>query len=157
MWRRLGWSSWDSGPTGDALARFVAALGRRDLETLHEIAAQGRELEGGPPGKLRHLSALVESASVEWLEATPAAAARIHFTGRIEHDGPAELAASLRGAGDAEQSRVKIPCSFQQKFPVPGEKISCSVAQGIWLQGIELAGPLNAENAGEGPEFQNSL
>ena len=74
------------GAYRDALARFVAALGRRDLETLHEMAARGRELEGGPPGALRHLSAFLETASAEWLEAAPAAAARIHFTGRIEHD-----------------------------------------------------------------------
>jgi glycosyltransferase involved in cell wall biosynthesis len=59
------------GAYRDALARFVAALGRRDLETLHKMAARGRELEGGPPGKLTHLSAFLESASAEWLGAAP--------------------------------------------------------------------------------------
>ena len=64
----------------------MEALGRRDLETLHNIAARGRELEGGPPGELRYLRAFLESVSDEWLRVAPTAAARIHFTGRIEHD-----------------------------------------------------------------------
>jgi len=68
------------------LGQFVEALGRRDLETLHDIAARGRELEGGPPGELRYLRAFLESVNDEWLRVAPIAAARIHFTGRIEHD-----------------------------------------------------------------------
>ena len=73
------------GTYRQALGRFVDALGRRDLETLREIAARGRELEGGPPGELKYLRAFLESVGEEWLTAAPAAAARIHFTGRIEH------------------------------------------------------------------------
>src|SRR5262245_14434414 len=74
------------GTYRDTLGRFVDALGRRDAATLHEIAARGRELEGGPPGRLTHLCTFLERAGDEWLQAAPAAAARIHFTGRIEHD-----------------------------------------------------------------------
>jgi glycosyltransferase involved in cell wall biosynthesis len=74
------------GTYREALGRFVNALGRGDLETLHEIAARGREFEGGPAGRLKYLSAFLQSAGEEWLSAAPAAAARIHFTGRIEHD-----------------------------------------------------------------------
>jgi glycosyltransferase involved in cell wall biosynthesis len=70
----------------DALGRFVDALRERDVEALKEIAARGRELEGGPPGELRYLSAFLESAGDEWLRAAPEAAERIHFTGRLEHD-----------------------------------------------------------------------
>jgi glycosyltransferase involved in cell wall biosynthesis len=70
----------------DALGRFVEALGARDLDALREIAARGRELEGGPPGELHHLSAFLDSAGDGWLAAAPAAAERIHFTGRLEHD-----------------------------------------------------------------------
>ena len=73
------------GTYRQALGRFVDALGRRDLETLREIAARGRELEGGPPGELKYLRSFLESVSEAWLKAAPAAAARIHFTGRIEH------------------------------------------------------------------------
>jgi glycosyltransferase involved in cell wall biosynthesis len=70
----------------DALGRFVAALRARDLDALREIAARGRELEGGPPGELRHLSAFLDSIDEDWLAAAPAAAERVHFTGRLEHD-----------------------------------------------------------------------
>lgn len=79
------------GTYREALGRFVDALGRRDLETLREIAARGRELEGGPPGELKYLRAFLESAGQGWLSAAPAAAARIHFTGRIEHDDLPDL------------------------------------------------------------------
>jgi glycosyltransferase involved in cell wall biosynthesis len=74
------------GTYRDALARFVDALRRADLDELREIAARGRELEGGPPGELRHLSAFLDSVDDAWLRAAPAAAERIHFTGRLEHE-----------------------------------------------------------------------
>ena len=70
----------------DALGRFVEALRTRDLGELREIAARGRELEGGPPGELRHLNAFLDTAGDDWLQAAPEAAERIHFTGRLEHD-----------------------------------------------------------------------
>jgi len=70
----------------DALGRFVEALRARDTEELREIAASGRELEGGPRGELHHLSAFLDSAGEGWLAAAPEAAERIHFTGRLEHD-----------------------------------------------------------------------
>ncbi|HLM09798.1 MAG TPA: glycosyltransferase family 4 protein [Thermoleophilaceae bacterium] len=74
------------GTYREALGRFVTALAHRDLSDLREIAARGRELEGGPAGRLRYLDAFLEAAGAEWLEAAPAAAERIHFTGRLEHD-----------------------------------------------------------------------
>ena len=70
------------GTYRQALDRFVDALGRRDLETLREIAVRGRELEGGPPGELKYLLAFLERASEEWLRTASTAAARIHFTGQ---------------------------------------------------------------------------
>ena len=80
------------GTYRQTLGRFVEALGRRDIQTLHDIAARGRELEGGPPGELRYLRAFLETVSDAWLRTAPIAAARIHFTGRIEHgDLPAVL------------------------------------------------------------------
>lgn len=79
------------GTYREALGRFVDALGRRDLETLREIAVRGREYEGGPPGELKYLRAFLESAGEEWLSAAPVAAARIHFAGRIEHDDLPDL------------------------------------------------------------------
>ena len=80
------------GTYRETLGRFAAALGRRDLAELREIAARGRELEGGPAGELRHLRGFLERVerggppAEEWLRAAPAAAERIHFTGRLEHE-----------------------------------------------------------------------
>jgi glycosyltransferase involved in cell wall biosynthesis len=70
----------------DALVRFVEALAGRDVEALRDIAARGRELEGGPAGELRYLNAFLDTAGDEWLRAAPEAAGRIHFTGRLEHE-----------------------------------------------------------------------
>ena len=69
-----------------ALERFVDALRGADVETLCDIAARGRELEGGPPGELRYLNAFLDTIDDAWLRAAPAAAERVHFTGRLEHD-----------------------------------------------------------------------
>jgi glycosyltransferase involved in cell wall biosynthesis len=70
----------------DALERFVEALRAGDVDALREIAARGRELEGGPPGELKYLNAFLDSVGDGWLRAAPAAAERVHFTGRLEHD-----------------------------------------------------------------------
>jgi hypothetical protein len=64
------------GSYRETLGRFVDAIGRRNLETLHEIAARGRELDGGPQGELKYLNAFLEGVGEEWLVAAPAAAAR---------------------------------------------------------------------------------
>src|ERR671919_2107285 len=71
------------GTYREALGRFVEALRRRDLEDLRDIAARGRQLEGGPPGELKHLNAFLDRVDGEWLGAAPAAADRIHFPGRL--------------------------------------------------------------------------
>ena len=69
-----------------ALERFLDALRARDLDALKEIAARGRELEGGVPGELKYLSAFLGTVDQRWLRAAPEAADRVHFTGRLEHD-----------------------------------------------------------------------
>src|SRR4030095_13739018 len=100
------------GTYRQALGRFVEALGRMDLDTLHDIAAQGRELEGGPPGELRYLRAFLDKVSDEWLRVAPIAAARIHFTGRIEnHDLPALLSVC--------EAQV-MPSTFPEAFGMVG-------------------------------------
>jgi glycosyltransferase involved in cell wall biosynthesis len=70
----------------EALVRFVEALANPDLEALRDIAARGRELEGGPAGELRYLNAFLDSVDDAWMRAAPEAARRIHLTGRLEHD-----------------------------------------------------------------------
>ena len=74
------------GTYRDALEGFVGALRDRDVGALKEIAARGRELEGGPPGELKYLRAFLDSVDEAWLRAAPEAAERIHFTGRLEHE-----------------------------------------------------------------------
>src|SRR5215208_6011242 len=79
------------GTYRDALGRYVAALRRADLDDLRDIAARGRELEGGPRGELRYLRTFLQGAGADWLAAAPAAAERVHFTGRLEHDDLPDL------------------------------------------------------------------
>src|SRR3954453_4142284 len=74
------------GTYHDALLRFVEALGSRDLEALRDVAARGRELEGGPAGEFRYLNAFLDTVDDDWLRAAPEASGRIHFTGRLEHE-----------------------------------------------------------------------
>ena len=108
------------GTYREALGRFVEALRRRDLEDLRDIAARGRELEGGPPGELKHLLSFLDRADGEWLEAAPAAADRIHFTGRLEHD---DLPALL----PACEAQV-MPSTFPEAFGmVAAEAATCGV------------------------------
>src|SRR6185295_3359428 len=61
------------GTYRDTLTRFVEALRRRDVDDLREIAARGRELEGGPPGQLSYLNAFLDGIGEDWLAAAPAA------------------------------------------------------------------------------------
>jgi glycosyltransferase involved in cell wall biosynthesis len=108
------------GTYREALGRFVEALRRRDLDDLREIAARGRELEGGPPGELKHLRAFLDSVDGEWLLAAPAAAERVHFTGRLEHD---DLPALL----PACEAQV-MPSTFPEAFGmVAAEAAACGV------------------------------
>jgi glycosyltransferase involved in cell wall biosynthesis len=96
------------GAYRETMARFVDALARGDIAMLREIAARGRELEGGPAGELKYLRAFLENAGAEWLGAAPAAAARIHFTGRIEHG-------DLPGLLPACEAQV-MPSTFPEAF-----------------------------------------
>jgi glycosyltransferase involved in cell wall biosynthesis len=108
------------GTYREALGRFVEALRRRDLEDLRDIAARGRQLEGGPPGQLKHLNAFLDRVDGEWVEAAPAAADRIHFTGRLEHD---DLPALL----PACEAQV-MPSTFPEAFGmVAAEAAACGV------------------------------
>jgi glycosyltransferase involved in cell wall biosynthesis len=108
------------GTYRDALGRFVEALRRRDLDQLRDIADRGRELEGGPPGGLRHLRAFLDRVDADWLRAAPAAAERVHFTGRLEHD---DLPALL----PACEAQV-MPSTFPEAFGmVAAEAAACGV------------------------------
>src|SRR5215208_5156304 len=106
------------GTYRDALERFVDALRHADVEALREIAARGRELEGGPPGELRYLNAFLDTVGDDWLRAAPVAAERIHFTGRLEHDDLPDLLPAV-------EAQV-MPSTFPESFGmVAAEAAAC--------------------------------
>jgi glycosyltransferase involved in cell wall biosynthesis len=99
-------------------------LGRGDLAAAREIAARGRELEGGPPGGLRHLAAFLDGLEGErrerYIAAAASAARRVHFTGRLEHSDLPDL---LVGC----QAQV-VPSTFPEAFGmVAAEAAACGV------------------------------
>ncbi|HEX8648699.1 MAG TPA: glycosyltransferase family 4 protein [Thermoleophilaceae bacterium] len=77
------------GTYRDTLARLAAALGAGDLAAAREIAARGRELEGGPAGELTYLAAFLDGLEGEgrerYLRAAAGAFGGLRFTGRLEH------------------------------------------------------------------------
>jgi glycosyltransferase involved in cell wall biosynthesis len=106
------------GTYRDALTRFVEALRRRDVDDLRDIAARGRELEGGPAGELKHLNAFLDGAGADWLQAAPEAAERVHFTGRLEHDDLPDLLPAC-------EAQV-MPSTFPESFGmVAAEAAAC--------------------------------
>jgi glycosyltransferase involved in cell wall biosynthesis len=108
------------GTYREAMDRFVDALRRRDLDDLREIASRGRELEGGPPGELRYLRAFLDRVDEAWLNAAPAAAERIHFTGRIEYGDLPDLLPAC-------EAQV-MPSTFPEAFGmVAAEAAACGV------------------------------
>jgi glycosyltransferase involved in cell wall biosynthesis len=112
------------GTYREGLVRVRDALSRADLADLRDVAERGRELEGGPPEPLRYLAAFLDSLQGDRRAAyvlhAPGAAARIHFTGRLEHDDlPAVLAFS--------QAQV-VPSTFPEAFGmVAAEAAACGV------------------------------
>lgn len=110
------------GTYREALGRIVAALAAADLAALREVAARGRELEGGPAGELSHLAAFLDGLDgprrEAYLAASPDAAQRVVFTGRLEHeDLPALLPAC--------EAQV-VPSTFPEAFGmVAAEAAAC--------------------------------
>jgi glycosyltransferase involved in cell wall biosynthesis len=105
----------------DGLARMVEALGRGDLDELREIAARGRELEGGEPGELPYLKAFLDGlagpALADYLTAARAAAYTIRFTGRLEHgDLPLVLPAFTAQV---------VPSTFPEAFGMVAAEAAC--------------------------------
>jgi glycosyltransferase involved in cell wall biosynthesis len=108
------------GTYREAMDRFVDALRQRDLNGLRAIAARGRELEGGPPGELRYLRAFLDRVDEAWLNAAPAAAERIHFTGRLEYGDLPDLLPAC-------EAQV-MPSTFPEAFGmVAAEAAACGV------------------------------
>jgi glycosyltransferase involved in cell wall biosynthesis len=102
--------------------RLACDLRDGDLEAAREIARRGRELEGGPPGELRHLMAFLDGlggdGAEEYLAAAREAMKRVHFTGRLEHD-------DLPGLLCAAEAQV-VPSTWPEAFGmVAAEAAAC--------------------------------
>ena len=112
------------GTYREAVESLNAAIGRGDLAAAREIAARGRELEGGAPGELRHLASFLDGLEGErrerYLAAAPEAASRVGFTGRLEHSDLPDL---LVGC----QAQV-VPSTFPEAFGmVAAEAAACGL------------------------------
>jgi glycosyltransferase involved in cell wall biosynthesis len=108
----------------EGLERLVALLAAEDLDGVRELARAGRELEGGPPGELRYLAEFLDGLRGdrrrEYLEAAPEAAARVHFTGRLEHEDLPDLLPAC-------EAQV-MPSTFPEAFGmVAVEAAACGV------------------------------
>jgi glycosyltransferase involved in cell wall biosynthesis len=91
-----------------ATERLLRALEAGDLDDARAIAAAGRELEGGPAGRLRMLEAFLASPPEGYAEAARAAAGSIALGGRLEHDEVGRLVP----AADA----MVVPSTFPESF-----------------------------------------
>jgi glycosyltransferase involved in cell wall biosynthesis len=100
------------GEYRDGLQQLLAALERRDLNAARDIARRGRALEGGPEGELGYLAAFLDGLEGEererWLAAAPEAAARVQFTGRLEHSDLPDLLPAC-------EAQV-VPSTFPEAF-----------------------------------------
>lgn len=83
------------GTYRDGIDRLVRSLAAGDLDDVREVAALGRELEGGPRSELSYLTSFLDGLKGDDLERYLASAAvafeRVHFTGRLEHDDLPDL------------------------------------------------------------------
>ena len=138
------------GTYRDALGAMVDALARRDLGAIREIAARGRELEGGEGGELEYLAAFLDllegDAREAYLEAAPRAAERLSFTGRLEHSDLPDLLSAC-------EAQV-VPSTFPEAFGmVAAEAAACGALplsathSGLAEVTATLAGALEPELA----------
>ncbi|HEX8051509.1 MAG TPA: glycosyltransferase family 4 protein [Thermoleophilaceae bacterium] len=100
------------GTYREGLARLVEAFAAGDLDAARELAARGREVEGGPAGELTYLAGFLDGLEGErrdgYLEAAATAFDGLRFTGRLEHgDLPDVLPACLAQI---------VPSTFPEAF-----------------------------------------
>jgi glycosyltransferase involved in cell wall biosynthesis len=96
------------GEYREGLERLWRGLGAGDLDDAREIAAHGRALEGGPPGRLEMLEAQIDAADYAYVAAAARAAESVRFAGRLEHDEVGRLVP----AADA----LVFPSTFPEAF-----------------------------------------
>jgi glycosyltransferase involved in cell wall biosynthesis len=100
------------------LERLRDALRDGDLAAARDVAARGRELEGGEPSELPYLAAFLDGVGDDYLEAAAVAMERVVFTGRLEHDDLPDLLT-------ASEAQV-VPSTFPEAFGmVAAEAAAC--------------------------------
>jgi glycosyltransferase involved in cell wall biosynthesis len=108
------------GAFEEGLRALVDALEAGDLEVARELAARGRGLEGGNPGRLAILSGFLDDPPDGYAEAAREAAGSILIGGRLEHDEVADV----MPAADT----FTMPSTFPEAFGmVPAESAACGV------------------------------
>jgi glycosyltransferase involved in cell wall biosynthesis len=94
------------------LERLLSAIEAGDLDAAREVARRGRGLEGGVEAELQYLASFLDGLDGDererWLAAGPAAAARVHFTGRLEHSDLPDLLPAC-------EAQV-VPSTFPEAF-----------------------------------------
>ena len=106
------------GTYREGIEQLANALRDGDIEQAREIARRGRELEGGPPGELRYLSAFLERLPDGYAQAAAHGLGRIHFTGRLEHSDLPDLLPAC-------EAQV-VPSTWPEAFGmVAAEAASC--------------------------------
>jgi glycosyltransferase involved in cell wall biosynthesis len=109
------------GEYRDGLVRLAGALARGDLADAREVAARGRELEGGPPGELTYLAAFLDGLAERrerYLRAAAGLSERVHFTGRLEHGDLPDLLPACEA--------LVMPSTFPEAFGmVAAEGAAC--------------------------------
>jgi glycosyltransferase involved in cell wall biosynthesis len=100
------------------LERLRDALSAGDLDAVRDIAARGRELEGGDPSELSYLNAFLDGIDDGYLKAAGPAMERVAFTGRLEHEDLPDLLCAC-------QAQV-VPSTFPEAFGmVAAEAAAC--------------------------------
>ena len=100
------------GTYRDALIRLLGALGAGELGGAREIAARGREGEGGQASRLTYLLAFLDAldgrAREDYLRSAARAAGRVHFTGRLEYSDVPDLLSAC--------AAQVVPSTFPEAF-----------------------------------------
>lgn len=105
--------------------RLIAALADGDLAAVAQLAAEGREAEGGPPGTpLKHLRAFLDALDADpvarerYLTAARRLREHVVLTGRLEHDELADLLPAC--------AAQVVPSTFPEAFGmVAAEAAAC--------------------------------
>jgi glycosyltransferase involved in cell wall biosynthesis len=141
------------GTYRDGLLRLRDALAAGDIDAAREVAARGRELEGGPPGELAYLAAFLDGLGGEAREGYAAAARgameRVVFTGRLEHE-------DLPDVLPACEAQV-VPSTFPEAFGMVAVEAAACGALPVSASHSGLAEVTKALEAAVEPEVARML